>query len=138
MGRCFLANLTKVYSTKIIKGYNCKEGGFIWKKTKKDELIKLFNELYIPDMEEVKELYRLEGAYINLNCRLPNGEMAQILNDAQIYYGAELCKKGSERCYGLATDGKQLVVYEYGNGGSDAELVLWKRIKGKNSGSAQV
>lgn len=107
-------------------------------KTKKDELIKLFNELHIPDMEEVKELYRLEGAYINLNCRLPNGEMAQILNDAQIYYGAELCKKGSERCYGLATDGKQLVVYEYGNGGSDAELVLWKRIKGKNSGSAQV
>ena len=101
-------------------------------KTKKDELIKLFNELHIPDMEEVKELYRLEGAYINLNCRLPNGEMAQI------YYGAELCKKGSERCYGLATDGKQLVVYEYGNGGSDAELVLWKRIKGKNSGSAQV
>ena len=85
-------------------------------KTKKDELIKLFNELYIPDMEEVKELYRLEGAYINLNCRLPNGEMAQILNDAQIYYGAELCKKGSERCYGLATDGKQLGVYEYGNG----------------------
>lgn len=51
----------------------------------------------------------------------------KLLDDEKLYYGAEVCRQGSERCYGLAADEGQLVVYEYGNGGADAELVIWKR-----------
>ena len=45
-----------------------------------------------------------------------------------MYYVAELPKENSDRCFGLVTDKKQLVVFEYGEGGKDTELVIWKRI----------
>lgn len=93
-----------------------------------ERLIQLFNDLNIPDMEPVVELHELAGSFINLNCQLPNGETARLLDDSKTYYGTELCKAGSSRCYGLAADEKQLLVYEYGEGGSHAELVIWKKI----------
>ncbi len=93
-----------------------------------EELIRKFNELKIEDMGEVVRLYELKGDFINLECRLPNGGKAKILDDGKMYYGAEICKDGSDRCYGLAADERQLVVYEYGDAGTDAELVVWKRL----------
>lgn len=93
----------------------------------KEQLIREFNSLCIADMAEVTELHELKGDFINLECRLPNGQTAKILDDDKVYLGAELCKQGSMRCYGLAADECQIIVYEYGDGGSDAELVVWKR-----------
>ena len=92
-----------------------------------EELIKEFNSLGIPDMGLVTQLQALPGDYINLVCQLPNGQTGQLLDDQKTYFGAELCKPGSDRCYGLAADEDQLLVYEYGEGGKDAVLVLWKR-----------
>ena len=92
-----------------------------------EELIREFNSLGIKDMGEVTQLNELKGDFINLECWLPNGQTAKILDDSKIYYGTELCKENSERCYGLAADENQIIVYEYGDGGSQAELVLWKR-----------
>lgn len=94
----------------------------------KEKLIKAFNDLGIADMEKVMRLYKLKGDFINLECTLPNGQTAKLLEDDKFYYGAELCKKNSSRCYGLAADDHQLVVYEYGEGGTQAELVVWKRL----------
>lgn len=95
---------------------------------KKEELIRRFNELGIEDMEEVKELYELKGDFINLEYTFPSGQRVKLLNDGSMYYGAEICRKNSSRCYGLAADDSLMLVCEYGNGGTDAELVLWKRL----------
>ena len=93
-----------------------------------DFLLRQFNALELEGAPRVIELHQLKGDFINLLCRLPNGKTAKLLDDDKMYYGAELCKKGSERCYGLAADETQLLVYEYGEGGKDAELLVWKKL----------
>ncbi len=91
-------------------------------------LIEKFNSLGIEDMPTLTKLYGHKGDFVNIECKLPNGEIAKILDDNKMYYVAELPKTGSERCYGLVTDKKQIAVFEYSKGGTDAELVIWKKI----------
>lgn len=91
-------------------------------------LIREFNSLGIEDMHEVTELHRLKGDYINLESRLPNGQTARLLDDDKMYYGNQICRPGKDRCYGIAADEHQLLVFEYGDDGADSELVLWKRL----------
>lgn len=93
----------------------------------KQQLIAEFNALHIPDMKAVTDLHLLHGSYINLPYTLANGQTIQLLEDDAIYLGNQLCKKDSNRCYGLATDGKMLLVCEYGDNGSEAEIVLYKK-----------
>ena len=95
----------------------------------KEELIAEFNALGIEDMEEVKSLNALSGAYINLAYKLPGGQEIRFWDDSRVYLGNQLCKKGSDRCYGLTADENYLLVCEYGEGGSDAEIVVYKRRK---------
>lgn len=94
----------------------------------KEDLIRQFNALGIPDMEEVTELYELRGDFINLEYRLPSGQRVRLWDDETIYYGAEVCKRNSDRCYGLTADDTYLLVCEYGEGGADAEIVVLKRL----------
>lgn len=93
------------------------------------ELIQKFNQLGIADMAEVTELHPLKGDFINLRYRLPSGQTIQLWDDDKIYYGAEICKKNSNRCYGLTAGDGYLLVCEYGNGGSDAEIVVLQRME---------
>lgn len=94
----------------------------------KEELIKKFNELGIKDMARVTELYELKGDYINLQYTLPSGQTIKLWDDKKLYYGAEICKENCDRCYGLTADDKYLLVCEYGADGSDAEIVVFKRL----------
>ena len=94
----------------------------------KEDLIRQFNALGIPDMEEITELYELRGDFINLEYRLPSGQRVRLWDDETIYYGAEACKRNSDRCYGLTADDTYLLVCEYGEGGADAEIVVLKRL----------
>ncbi len=91
-------------------------------------LIDAFNSLGIEGMPKLEKLYGHKGDFVNLECRLPNGQTAKILDDNKMYYVAELPKENSERCFGLVTDKKQLAVFEYSEGGKDSELVIWKRM----------
>lgn len=93
----------------------------------KERLIAEFNALGIEDMEEVKDLHALKGSFVNLEYRLPSGQSIRFWDDDKIYLGNQLCKKGSDRCYGLAADEEHLLVSQYGEGGSDAEIVVYKR-----------
>ena len=94
-----------------------------WKK----QLIAAFNDLHIPDMEEVTGLTPLRGSLINLEYPLPGGQQARFWDDSRIYLGAQLPKGDSGRCYGLAADERYLMVAEYGDGGDGAQVVVWKR-----------
>lgn len=93
----------------------------------KARLIEEFNALGIEDMEEVTELNALRGSYINLAYRFPGGQSVRIWDDGKIYLGNQICKKNSDRCYGLAADEKYLLVCEYGSDGKDAEIIVYKK-----------
>ena len=92
------------------------------------KLIDAFNELKIEGMPTLTKLYGHKGDFVNLECELPNGKIAKILDDSKMYYVAELPKENSERCFGLVTDKKQLAVFEYSCGGKDSKLIIWKRL----------
>lgn len=94
----------------------------------KEQLIAEFNALGIDDMEEVRDLNALSGSYINLEYALPNGQTVRFLKDEKVYLGNQLHKRNSDRCYGLAADENFLLVCEYGEGGCDAEIVLYKKV----------
>ena len=96
----------------------------------KKELIAEFNALGIEDMEEVTNLNALSGSFVNLAYTLPSGQSIKFWDDNRIYLGNQIRKKNSDRCYGLTADEGFLLVCEYGNGGSDAEIVVYKRRKG--------
>ena len=93
----------------------------------KEELIAEFNALGIEDMEEITDLYALNGAFVNLAYTLPGGQEIRFWDDARVYLGNQVHKKGSDRCYGLTADESYLLVCEYGEGGSDAEIVVYRR-----------
>lgn len=95
---------------------------------KKAELIEQFQALGIPELENLTDLCELPGKFVNLEYRLPSGQTVKLLDDEKTYFGSEVHKEGSERCYGLAADEGHLLVCEYGCGGSDAEIVVWKRL----------
>ena len=93
----------------------------------KEQLISEFNALGIADMEQLTELNALIGGYINCEYTLTNGQAVKLWEDGAVYLGNQLRKEGSDRCYGVATDGRYLMVSEYGENGTDAEIVLIKR-----------
>ena len=93
----------------------------------KTALMAAFNDLHIPDMEPVTELYALKGSIVNLAYPLPGGQTVTFWEDDKIYLGTQLPKRGSDRCYGLAADETHLLVSEYGGGGEGGEIVVFKR-----------
>lgn len=93
----------------------------------KAKLIAEFNALGVPGMPTVTELVPLGGFYVNLMYPLPSGQAVPFLREDRIYLGGQLCKHGSDRCYGLIADESFLLVCEYGENGTDAELIAYKK-----------
>lgn len=98
-----------------------------------EEFIRLKNkriaEINTLGIEELKteELYLLNGCFVNLEYRLPNGQMVRFLQDNDVYLGCQIERTGSDRCYGVVTGTDFLLVCTYGCGGSDPELLLYKK-----------
>lgn len=95
---------------------------------KKEDLIRAFRSLGIPELNELSELHELPGKFVNLEYTLPSGQTVKLLDDEKTYWGSEIHKVGSHRCYGLAADEHYLLVCEYGDGGTDAEIVVYRRL----------
>lgn len=93
----------------------------------KTQLIAEFNALDIDDMAEIKDLNALKGSFINLEYTLPNGQTVKFWDDNRIYLGNQICKKGSDRCYGITADENYLLVCEYGENGDNPEIVVFSR-----------
>ena len=97
----------------------------------KKQLIAEFNELNIPGMPKIDELYPLHGEYVNLAYPLPNGKIVNFLNDEEAYLGNQVeCEFNDgkiERCYGLVANMDFLMVVEYGENGSDPEIIIYKK-----------
>lgn len=109
------------------KRYKELGGGEMFEALKK-RLIDEFNALGIEGMPKVEKLNALVGSYVNLEYRLPNGRLVKFLDDGATYLGNQLeCEFGGDRCFGILANMEFLLVCTYGEGGSDPELVLYKK-----------
>lgn len=96
------------------------------------KLIQIIKNLGIQELEGLETLNLLDGNYLNLECILPNGKTGKILDDTKTYYACQVHMEETDKCYGVAADDTMLAVYRYGCNGTDAELVIWKKITIKN------
>lgn len=89
------------------------------------------NRLKIPGMPEIKELYPINGAFLNLEYPLPGGNSVKFLDDRAIYLAAQVENERGDgeapRFFGAAADAGFLLISEYGPNGSDPELILFQK-----------
>ena len=86
------------------------------------------NALHIEGMPKVESLNALVGGYINLEYRLPNGQMVKFLDDGATYLGNQLeCEFGGSRCFGIAANMEFILVCTYEEDGANPELVAYKK-----------
>ena len=116
--KCWIANYIEV-------------GGKESFESLKKELINEFNSLNIDGMPEIEELYPLHGEFVNMEYPLPNGEYVKLLKDNGVYLGNQVeCLFNDDeihRCYGILADMSFMLVCEYGENGSNPEIVVYKR-----------
>ena len=93
-----------------------------WKRATMAEL----NAFNLPDLQ-LDDLHLLNGFYVNLEYRLPNGQAVKLLEDNKVYLGNQIERPGQERCYGVVADETYLLVCEYGCNGADPQIVCYKR-----------
>ena len=86
----------------------------------------MLHALGIKDLE-VKDLNLLNGFYVNLEYPLPNGQSVKFLEDNNVYWGNQIEIPGSDRCYGIVADDNYLLVCEYGCGGTEPEIILYRK-----------
>lgn len=92
----------------------------------KDALIGEINGLGIEGLK-VGDLNLLYGGYVNLEYTLENGQKVKFLNENDVYLGNQIERDGFERCYGVVASERFILVCEYGCGGADPEIVVFKR-----------
>ena len=94
----------------------------------KEKLIGEINALNVEGMPKVEKLNALVGKYINLDFRLPNGNIVKFLDDGTTYLGNQLeCEFGGDRCFGIAANADFILICTYGEDCKDPELVIYKK-----------
>lgn len=94
----------------------------------KKQLIDEINDLHVEGLPKLDKLNALVGSYVNLEYRLPGGQTVKFLNDNTTYLGNQLeSELGGDRCFGVLANMDFILVCTYGGGGSDPELVLYKK-----------
>ena len=73
-------------------------------------------------------LNALVGNFVNLEYRLPNGNLVKFLDDSKKYLGNQLESEfGGDRCFGVIANMEFLLVGTYEENGSNPELVSYKK-----------
>jgi len=95
----------------------------------KKKIIREFNALLPGEgLPKVENLNVLSGSFINLEYRLPNGQMVKFLDDNATYLGSQLeCEFGGDRCVGIAANMDFLLICTYEENGENPELVIYKK-----------
>ncbi|MBR2677901.1 MAG: DUF3795 domain-containing protein [Bacilli bacterium] len=106
-------------------------GGIEEFEKQKKLLIKEINSLCIEGMPKIQELYPLNGSFINLEYKLPNGEKISFLNDDEAYLGNQVeCEFNDEeirKCFGIAVNMNFILISEYEEDGKNPEILLYKK-----------
>lgn len=91
-------------------------------------MLEEIKSLGIKEFLNFKSLNLMDGSYLNLDCALPNGKTAKILDDSKKYFANQINIDGSDECYGVAACEEFIAVFKYGCNGADAQLILWKKL----------
>jgi hypothetical protein len=76
---------------------------------------------------EIDALFELVGKFVNLEYTMPSGEKVKLLNDKNIYLGAQIEFADLGVCYGIVADTSFILICSYSVDGSEPELVVYKR-----------
>ena len=94
----------------------------------KKQLIEEINDLHVEGLPRLERLNALVGSYVYLAYRLPSGASVKFLDDNTTYLGNQLeSELGGDRCFGVLANMDFILVCTYSEGGSDPELVLYKK-----------
>lgn len=115
------------YTLDFWKQY-AKIGGIDKLEEFKKQLINEFNVLLeIEGLPKVDKLNVLSGSFINLEYRLPNGNVVNFLNDKESYLGSQLEIDGLDKCIGIAANMDFLLICSYEADGKNPELIVYKK-----------
>lgn len=94
-------------------------------------LLREINSLAIPGLPAIRELFPINGAYVNLAYPLPGGASAKFLDDRAVYLAAQVPCTFDDgtagRFFGVVADPAFLLVGEYGPNGADPVLLCYHR-----------
>ena len=95
----------------------------------KKGLINEINSLKIDGMNEIDELYPLNGSFVNLEYTLPNEKKVKFLDDNDIYLGNQIeCDfDGIKKCFGIVCNMNFILVCEYEENGMNPEIIIYKK-----------
>ncbi len=112
-GRCVAAELIK-------------SGGLEAYRQFKQKLLDEINVLLAAHgIDAIDGLFELVGEYVNLEYPTPGGEKVKLLNDKNIYLGAQIESADPGLCYGIVADTGFILICSYGVNGSDPELIAY-------------
>ena len=114
-GRCVAAEYIKV-------------GGLAAYRQFKQKLTEEVNALLAAEgLGTTENLFELTGAYVNLPYPTPSGETVKLLNDKNIYLGAQIEFADLGVCYGVVADTGFILLCSYGRDGSEPELLVYRK-----------
>ena len=114
-GRCVAAEYIKL-------------GGMDAYRQCKQTLLGEINALLAQEgIDAVDGLFELVGEYVNLAYMMPSGETVKLLNDRNIYLGAQVEFADRGVCYGVVADTGFILICRYSVDGSEPELIVYKK-----------
>ena len=114
-GRCVAAEYIKV-------------GGLEAYRQFRQKLTEEVNTLLAAEgLGAVDALFELVGAYVNLAYTMPSGETVKLLNDKNIYLGAQIEFANLGVCYGVVADTGFILLCSYSKDGAEPELMVYRK-----------
>lgn len=114
------------FGGKCVAAGSIRNGGQAAFDELKKTLISEINALKIDGLA-VADLNLLNGFFVNLEYPLANGSTVKFLSDNSVYFGNQIERLDSERCYGVVADETMILVCEYGCMGDNPELICYKK-----------
>lgn len=114
-GRCVAAEYIKM-------------GGLGAYRQFKEQLLGEVNALLAAEgIDSIDGLYELAGRFVNLPYTLPSGEKVKLLDDKNVYLGAQIPFADCGVCCGVVADTGFLLLCRYSVDGSEPELVAYHK-----------
>ena len=114
-GRCVAAEYSKA-------------GGLEAYQQFKQQLTGEINTLLAAEgLSAIDGLFELVGEVVNLEYAMPSGEKVKLLNDKNIYLGAQIEFADLGVCYGVVADTGFILLCRYSVDGSEPELIVYKK-----------
>ncbi|MBR6207384.1 MAG: DUF3795 domain-containing protein [Oscillospiraceae bacterium] len=114
-GRCVAAEYIKFGGMEAYRQF---------KRTLLDEINTLLADR---GLGAIDGLFELAGQYVNLEYPMPSGEKVKLLNDKNIYLGAQIEFADLGICYGVVADTGFILLCSYSVNGSEPELVAYRK-----------